>query len=68
MHLRLRTAIATLLALVMVGSGCADDSTTPPVSGAPSRPTLDPSVIGAVVHRRAHRECGAGQEREKGDG
>ncbi|UCC71025.1 MAG: alpha-amylase family protein, partial [Gemmatimonadota bacterium] len=40
---RLRTAIATLLALVVVGSGCADDSTTPPVSGTPSRPTLDPA-------------------------
>jgi alpha-amylase len=39
----LRSAIATLLALLMLGSGCADDSTTPPVSGMPSRPTLDPT-------------------------
>jgi alpha-amylase len=37
------TVIATLLALVMLGGGCADDSTTPPVSGTPSRPTLDPA-------------------------
>jgi alpha-amylase len=40
---RLCTVIAALLALGVLGGACADDSTTPPASGTPSRPTLDPA-------------------------
>ncbi len=43
MPVRHTTALTALLTLVLLGSGCADDSTAPPVSGTPKRPTLDPT-------------------------
>lgn len=44
MPVRHLTAFLALFALVLFGSGCANDSTAPPVSGTPpERPTLDPT-------------------------